>query len=333
MTGAWLRMVRENAANPKFLLRALVLFPKVVMMARDMEKQGVTHIHAHYATHPALAAWIIHRLTGIPYSVTVHAHDIFVDQEMLATKLGEADFVVAISRFNREYLKTHVGSWIEEKTHVIHCGIEPQAYARRGAPAEDAGRFEILNIGSLQPYKGQEVLVRACAQLRDQLVPLRCRIVGGGELQASLQHLIGELQLDGVVELCGPKTQSEVAHMLGETSCYAQPSVITATGKMEGIPVALMEALACGLPVVATRISGVPELVRDQETGLLVPPEDPSALADALLAVYRDPDAAGRLGQAGRELVLKEFELKTNVAQLSNLFTDRARVSTSGILN
>jgi colanic acid/amylovoran biosynthesis glycosyltransferase len=313
------RSLWENRTNANQFVRALALWPKAVYAARQMVRAGVRHIHAHYATHPALVAWIVHRLTGIPYSLTAHAHDIFVRKAMLATKLREAAFIVAISNFNREYLAREVGAWVREKTHVIHCGIMSEHYAARPNGLSPSERFEIMTIGSLQPYKGQRHLVEACALLRDRGVPVHCRIIGGGELQAALEGQIAARQLQGVVELLGPRPQDEVAQLLTTAHCYVQPSIITPSGKMEGIPVSLMEALACALPVVASDLSGIPELVRPGETGTLVPPANAAALAEALASVYAAPQAAVRLGEAGRALVHREFELQANVGQLAAL--------------
>jgi colanic acid/amylovoran biosynthesis glycosyltransferase len=312
-----------NFPSPKFLIRALSVFPKVVYMAELMRAEHVSHIHAHYATHPALAAWMIHKLTGISYSVTVHAHDIYVDRTMLAPKIRDAAFVVAISEFNRQFLGKHLGEWVLHKCHVVHCGIQPDRY--RPARGKSSTCFEIVSIGSLQPYKGQRYLVDACAFLRQRGVNFRCRIIGGGELHSELEKLIAARNLQGYVILAGSHTQDSVAAMLGEADCYVQPSIITPLGKMEGIPVALMEAMACNLPVVATDISGIPELVRHGETGWLVPEKDPVALANAMEFINSHTDVAQTLAKAGRKLVLESFDLVDNIAMLSLLLNRNAR--------
>jgi len=312
------RMLIGNASSPNFFFRALVLFAKIVAIAARMKAEGVQHIHAHYATHPALAAWLIHRLTGIPYSVTVHAHDIFVQRAMLATKLREASFVVAISDFNREYLASVVGEWIKGKTHVIHCGVQPELYTSQQTK-DRTGCLEIISVGSLQPYKGFGVLIEACSLLQKRLIPFRCRIIGGGEEEPRLRNMIARHELEDVIHLLGRKPQEEVAQMLATANCYVQPSVIMPSGKMEGIPVGLMEALASLLPVVATAISGIPELVRQGQTGYLVSPHNAVELAWALEQLYLHPVQAARMAENGRELVLKEFNLENNVALLSDL--------------
>jgi glycosyltransferase involved in cell wall biosynthesis len=300
-------------------------------MANRFEAAGIKHIHAHYATHPALVAWLISQLTGISYSITVHAHDIFVEKPMLATKLQDSVFISAISEFNRKYLTDLLGPWVQQKTQIVRCGIDPAYYGSEGYIAgAERGRLEIISIGSLQPYKGHIYLVKACVELKKRGIPFRCRIVGGGDLRERLERAIHENQLDDLVELMGPRTQDEVSQLLRTANCYVQPSVVTPTGKMEGIPVALMEAMASAIPVVATSISGIPELVRHGDTGWLVPPEDVEAIADVLAQIHRDPNEAKRRACSGRRWVLDEFELSSNAKRLSILFTQSGLSSSPG---
>ncbi len=325
------RTLRENFRSPKFLVRALLLFPRAVWMADHFKSEGINHIHAHYATHPALVAWLINRLTGISYSVTVHAHDIFVEKPMLATKLQDSVFVSSISEFNRKYLADMFGPWVQQKTQIVRCGIDPAYYENeKNMNADETGRLEIISIGSLQPYKGHIFLVKACIELKKRGIPFRCRIVGGGDLRSMLARAIRDGQLTDCVELIGPRTQDEVSRLLQTANCYVQPSIITPSGKMEGIPVALMEAMVSCIPVVATSISGIPELVRNGDTGWLVPPENEGALADALLQVYRDPLEARKRACSGRGWVLEEFELSSNARKLSSLFAQSSLFSSFG---
>lgn len=321
----FLRVFQENITSPKFLARALLLFPRAVWLAERCKAQGIRHIHAHYATHPALVAWLINQLTGITYSITVHAHDIFVEKPMLATKLHDSVFVSSISEFNRKYLADMFGPWVNEKTRIVRCGIEPSYYRLSGSNGVNKSkRLEIISVGSLQPYKGHIYLVKACAKLMERGIPFRCRIIGGGDLRSMLERAILEYQLEGRVELLGPRTQEEVSRFLQTANCYVQPSVVTSTGKMEGIPVALMEAMASRIPVIATAISGVPELVRPGETGWLVPPENVDALADALSDIHENPAEASHRAELGQRWVLEEFELSSNVRKLASLF-DRSQ--------
>ena len=310
----------ENKTSLNFFVRAALLFPRAVFMSAKMQEEGVSHIHAHYSTHPALVAWIIHKLTGISYSVTVHAHDIFVRRSMLATKMQEARFVIAISEFNKDFLIKQLGTWIGDKTYVVHCGIDPKMYELRNGSSRQDLTFNLISVGGLRVYKGMSYLVEASAILQERGVPVRCRIVGEGEERSKLESLIQAKKVENVVELVGPKTQFEVAEMLADSDCYVQPSIIDPNGKMEGIPVALMEALASELPVIASDLSGIPELVIPGKTGYLVPQANAQALADAIENVYRNPSEAREHSRIGREYVVNEFNLHTNTNRLSSLF-------------
>lgn len=310
-------VVKGNWKNRKFFLRALVIFPKAVHMAGMMKDLQINHVHAHYATHPALAAWIIYRLTGISYSVSVHAHDIFVDQTMMCEKFQSSRFVRAISDYNRSFLIAHCGDSIQEKIKIIHCGIRVDQYhwdRKNNSP------FKVLSVGSLQPYKGQEYLIQACGWLKRKNIDFLCLIVGDGELYGFLRKKIVDLDLLDDVILLGSKNEQEVVRLMAGSHCYVQPSVITQTGKKEGIPVAIMEALASRLPVVATNISGIPEIIQDRCTGFLVPSEDAVALAERIFWVYQNPDESKMIARAGRKKVVRDFNIDRVAIQLNDTF-------------
>jgi glycosyltransferase involved in cell wall biosynthesis len=316
---AWWHAVRGNLESPKFLSRALVVVPKAAYAARRMVDLDVDHLHAHYATHPALLAYVVHLLTGIPYSFTVHAHDLYVERPMLGEKVAAASFVVAISEFNRRMLIDLYGATAEERVIVVHCGIDPALFRPRER-REPGELFTIACVASLAGYKGQRYLIDACDVLHQRGVPFQCLLVGEGEDRPHLEAQIRRLGLTDRVRLLGAQPRHKVSELLQQVDALALPSVVMPNGKMEGIPMALMEALAAEIPVVATAISGIPELVRDGETGLLVPERDAAALAEALLRLYTDRDLGRRLASAGRQLVLREFNLEHSVAQLRTLF-------------
>jgi len=328
--GAWAAAIRGNIRSPRFLLRALVAVPLGATFARRMETLRIDHIHAHWATHPALAAYVAAKLTGLPYSFTAHAHDIYVDRAMLDEKIRAARFVVTISEQNRRLFEGWYGSSATAKVAVIHCGADPAVFT--ASPAEPgtarpvggsaATLLRILSIASLQPQKGQRFLIDACRLLVDRGLAVQCQLVGEGEERSALLGRIRELGLQDVVELLGSQPRDRVAELLGRADVVVQPSVVLRSGKTEGIPVALMEALAAERAVVASRLSGIPELVVDGETGLLVEPGNPIALADAIQRLAGDPDLRGRLGRAGRELVLAEFDLRRNTAALADRFRE-----------
>jgi glycosyltransferase involved in cell wall biosynthesis len=309
------QVIKENLTSPDFLIRGLMLFPKAVYMAKQLSLENIEHIHAHYATHPGLVAWVIHKLTGISYSITIHSHDIYDCQAMLETKLRGAKFLVPISNYNVDYMAKMFGEWIREKCHVVHCGIDVSNYSvQQEAPLQGERDFDLIQIGSLNWKKGQTYLIQAIALLRARGIPVRLRIIGEGADRAVVEEEIKKNQLAAVVELLGAKTQEEVAALLVTADCYVQSSV------SEGIPIALMEALACELPVIATNITGIPELVLNNKTGILVPPANAEALADAIGFMRADFQKGKNMGKAGRIWVQEQFNLENNISRLVALF-------------
>lgn len=309
---ASLTAIASMARTPKFLLPTLAILPKAFHLARKMEASGVTHVHAHFATHSTTAAWLVHRLTGIPYSFTAHSYDIYVQTAMLREKLAEAAFVVAISEHNKKLLSRfgHPG-----KIHVIHCGIEPERYPLRRA--RPPGLFTILFIGNLRAYKGLEHLIRACALLRERGREFRCLIAGGGPLGRELRAITTQLGLNGELLFLGARPEEEIITLLQEAHVFVLPSVVERSGNTEGLPVVLMESLAVGVPVVASAVAGVPEIIRPGETGRLVRPADPVALAVAIEGVM--DEESNVFAERGRRLIESEFALPQSVAALREL--------------
>jgi len=310
-------MIRGNLSSRKFLVRSLLIFPKAVSIGRKMQDEGVELIHAHYATHPALAAWIINSFYSIPYVVTVHAHYIFVERAMLQTKLLQAAHIITISDFNRKFLEEKIGDWVVPVCSTIHCGVFPEKYSSKRERKN--GNFRILSTGSLQPYKGQKFLIEAARILKEEGVSFQCTIIGAGELRTSLLSQIRAAGLEEHVGLAGPKTEEEVAAYLKKADCYVQPSVVECSGKMEGIPVSLMEAMATGVPVIASSLSGIPELIQHEKSGFLVPPGDPEALKEKIMMLQDDPALAVELASTAKEVVSEEFNIHNNTLRLSEL--------------
>jgi glycosyltransferase involved in cell wall biosynthesis len=324
--GTLLAMLRD-ARSWNAWIGTLGIFPKCVWNAERIRARGVRHVHANYATHPAAAAYALSRLHGadeadLPYSLTIHAHDIFVRHADLRRRLRAARFVRCISAFNVRWLLERYGEGPRglepDRFRVIHCGIEPELYARCPAPGRPARDrpARLLTIASFRPYKGLAHLIDAMALLRDREVEARCEVIGEGVLRPELERRIGEAKLEERFLLVGTRTQAEVALALAQADVFVLPSIVAPDGQMEGIPVSLMEALAAGLPTVATRISGIPELVRDGETGTLVDPASPQALADAIERLLLDYDGALARAARGRALVREEFEIRENMRRL-----------------
>jgi colanic acid/amylovoran biosynthesis glycosyltransferase len=332
--GSWLGAIRGTYRSPRFLVRALVAVPIGAAIARRVVDLDLDHIHAHWATHPTLAAWVAARLSGRPYSFTAHAHDIQVERAMLDEKIRSARFVVTISEANRRLLAGWYGALAESKTIVIHCGADPAVFAPPpveddaggiappSAHMPDAPPSSLVCVASLQPQKGQRFLIEACGLLRERGRIVRCTLVGEGEERPALEEQVRALGLGDVVTLLGAQPRDRVVAIVEAADVVVQPSVVLRSGKTEGIPVALMEALAAERAVVASGVSGIPELVVDGVTGLLVPPGDAAALANAIERLLDDPGLRTQLGRSGRRKVLEEFDLHRNTALLADRFRE-----------
>jgi glycosyltransferase involved in cell wall biosynthesis len=314
--GSLREVLRGTWGSPNFFLGALGIFPKAARMASEMEANGVTHVHAHFANHPTVAALIVHRLTGIPFSFTAHGHDIHVERRMLREKIAAAAFAVMISEYNRRFVLEECPGTDPAKLHVLHCGADTDLFAP-GPRSDVPGTLSLVCVGSFLEVKGHRYLVEACRLLRDRGVAVRCHLVGDGPGKDDIENRIEAAGLEGAFVFHGPLARPSVARLLALADVIVQPSVPTRRGSREGIPVSLMEGMACGLPAVASRISGIPELVEDGESGYLVPPRDPAALADALERLASNPWLRDRLGRAARAKVLDDFDLFANAARLS----------------
>ena len=318
-----LTLLRRTWGSMRFFVGGLVFFPKAVYFAHRMMVTGVDHVHAHFANHPAAVAWVIHQLTGIPYSFTAHGSDLHRERRMLRDKVAEAAFVVTISQYNRQMILEECGPSAGAKVIVIHCGVDMLVYQPSPAPVNSAspGRpFNIFCVGTLHEVKGQTFLIEACRRLAERGISFACHLVGDGPDRPRLTRQAEEGGIADRVRFRGWLTREEVRLALSEADVVAAPSVLARSGSREGIPVALMEAMASGVPVVASRLSGIPELVEDGKNGLLVEPADVEGLAGALERLQRDEELRHRLGTAGRDTVEREFNLRRNAGLLMQRF-------------
>jgi glycosyltransferase involved in cell wall biosynthesis len=312
-------------SSRRLLLGALATWPRAVPIALHLERSGVKHLHCHFATHPALAGFIVHRLVRIPFSFTAHGSDLHRDQTMLRQKVEEAAFVVAISEFNRRVILDHCGPIHAAKVLVIHCGVDVDRFRHARRDEGGDGPFRIACVGTLHAVKGQQFLIEAVSRLRNEGLNVELVLVGDGPDRAMLEQLVAASGNSGSVHFAGYRTQPEVAEILGGVDVLAAPSIPTADGRREGIPVALMEGMAAGLPVVASALSGIPELVKHGHNGLLVDPGNADMLAGALRSLAIDPSLRTRLGFAARGTVEAEFDINTSAAQLTELFLEQLR--------
>lgn len=310
--------LNQGGWNLRSILYGFFYFTEALMLARWMHRHQLRHLHVHFANAAANVALVLKHTFGLGLSMTVHGPEAFHDVpgQRLEAKIDAADFMVCIGRFARSQLMKLAPRRLWDKFSVCPMGVDSRHFAQR-PPKTGVGPFNLLCVGPLTPAKGQSVLVEACALLRDWGRDFRLVLAGTGPDEAELRARVAELGLDGQVEFAGPSNPNQIQARFAQADAFVLPSF------SEGIPMALMEAMASGLPCVTTRITGIPELIRDGVDGLLVTPSDPLELADSLTHLMDDPELCRDLGEAGRARVSAEFELSRNVKRLGCLFQSR----------
>lgn len=316
--GAAARIAWRLRGQPLALAKSLVALGRGMALLRRIEAFDPQLLHAHWATYPSTVAMALARALGRPFGFTAHAHDIFVDDHLLRDKLEAARLPVTISRYNIDHLSA-LTPRARERLRVVHCGVDLGAtrFVREGR-RDDL----LLAVGRLDPIKGFDVLVEALALLRARGIPFRCRIIGEGPERGALQAAIAGHGLGDRIELAGARGQAEVQAALREAALFVLPCAVAADGNRDGIPVALMEAMAAGAPVLSTRVSGVPELIADGVEGLLVGERDAGALADALQRLLDDAALRERLAAAARAKIEREFDARGEALRLLGMFRE-----------
>ncbi len=328
-------LLKQPCPSPyfTFFFKRLVIFLKAVAVAHHLLGKEIDLLHTHFAWLSGAATWICARLLGIPFTVTVHAFDIFsTKNDLLRLVCREASHVISISEFNRSYL-VDMGILPAEAVSVVHCGIELTKFDSRAenmTTSPDAP-LRILSVGSLVEKKGHAYLIDACAKLKEKGGEFVCTIMGGGPDEPVLRRQIRSHGLSERIILEGAKSYSDVVNAYRTHDVFVLASVVAPDGDKDGIPVVLMEAGMMGMALISTSVSGIPELVRDRHTGLLVEPHDSAALSDAIALLATDSDLRTRLGKNARALVESKFDIEKNVAQLAGLFRTTCEEHCRGI--
>lgn len=282
-------------------------------VGRILRRQRCTHLHVHFAHVPTQIAMYASAFTGIPFTVTAHANDIFERGVLLVEKAKRARRVLAISRHNLEYLRS-LGV-PEEKLAVVRCGVSVGTHS--DAPrSERRGRYRVGSLGRLVEKKGMDDLLRAIALLSSESWGIELTIAGDGPQRGALESLARRLGVLEHVKFEGAMPHEAVGDWLRSLDAFVLACKQDARGDMDGIPVALMEAMAHRIPVVSTRISGIPELVVDGRTGLLTPQADPQAIAAALRRLLNEPLLRTQLADAAVQHVETEFGRGVNIQRL-----------------
>jgi colanic acid/amylovoran biosynthesis glycosyltransferase len=291
---------------------------QAVYVGLRLQELGIHHVHAHFAGMAARTAFWIAKFFPITFSFTAHANDIFAPKKFetgLDKLVGAALVVVTETDYAEKFLRERFPERAD-RIHRIYNGLN---LAEFGRATFSSDRPSIVAIGRLIVKKGFANLIRACALLVERGRSFQCEIFGEGPLEKQLRGQITELTLEEFVQLPGPKPQHELRERLARASVFVMPSVLEPEGGMDNLPTVIMEAMATGLPIVSTRIGGIPEMVVENETGFLVQPEDAVALAEAIEKITDDRSLGRKLGQAGYERAQELFSIEKNVQELCAL--------------
>ena len=326
--------VRPDLSRGYATLSTVRCFAAAVRLAaavHSARREGapIEHLHAHFAHDPALVVLLTHRLTGVPYSVTAHARDLYqIPVPSLRARAREAVAVVTCCATNVDYLRSVLPARLHPRLRLIHHGVELDRFvpAPRTVAAPPVG---IVSVGRLVEKKGFPDLLHACAELKRSRAgsapPFRLRIYGDGPLRAELTALRDRLGLSGEVELVGERAGEEILRAYQEADVFALTPSVTADGDRDGVPNVVVEAMACGLPVVTTDAGGIAEAVRHGVTGLVAAPRDVRMLARHLAELVDDPVRRRALGNAGRRTVEEHFDVRSAGSELSSVFAGAAR--------
>ncbi len=316
LMNALIKVIRLTYREPRVLVRALVLYPRMVGIARTARDVGIRHIHTHFVWLEAVSASAIRELLGTTYSIEPHAFGLFGrNQKSVRAQLEDADAIVTISEYNRTHIRSLSNVLRSREIAVVHCGVETDRFRPSGGDRNEGP--VLLSVGRAVEKKGHEYLIAACRELRNRGYEFKCKIVTGAtDHRPGLERLIGDLGLESFVELVGAKNPSEMSGLYRESDLFVLASVVAANGDRDGIPVSLMEAMASGLPVVSTRVSGIPELVTNGVNGLLVDAADPDGLASAMASLLDDPPLGIRMGLAGRTTVEERFDSRQSAEEV-----------------
>ena len=290
--------------------------------AAGLRADPPAHVHSQWihsaGTVAMYGAWLLDR----SFSFTGHAADLFRNRQALATKIRRADFIACISEFHRQFYIENGAD--PNRLMIVYCGIDTGLFTPRLREREPGRPFHILSSGRLVEKKGFADLIRACAILRDRGLDFRCTIAGSGEDEAALRAQISAAALDDIVTLTGKALkQEEIPDFMATGDVYALPCIWASDNDVDGLPQMLMEAIGCGLPAISTRLVGIPDLIRDGETGLLVAPGDVEALADALSRIESDPELSDRLSKAGYRHLVDTFDIDRCLEPLLEKFRAR----------
>ncbi|AML56060.1 Glycosyltransferase [Serratia rubidaea] len=303
---------------PELFSQPMTVAAQACVIACQVRAHNISHLHAHFASVSADTAALAARLAGVPFSVTAHAKDLFhqsVSHAHLRQLFSQAHHVVAISDYNARWLENRLGAGF--RIRRIYNGLDLKTFTFQAPDAKTVALPRFMAVGRLVPKKGFGILIDAAGLLRDQGIDFQLDIIGSGAEQPRLQAQITRLGLTAQVTLHGALPQEQVIPLLRQATAFAAPCVVAEDGNADGLPTVLLEVMALGIPCIATDVTGIPEVISHEETGLLVPQHDALALAQALVRLARDRGLSRRLAEAGRSLIERSFNAATQARLLA----------------
>ncbi|HMB45687.1 MAG TPA: glycosyltransferase [Candidatus Methanoperedens sp.] len=310
--------VVQDLCNLKISINIFALDLKLAYFATIMHKNHMELIHAHFASMGNISRRL-GKILGLPYTLTAHAFDIYMDpdEDKLRKVMENAHSVVTISDYNKNHLQGKIG--IVNRIEVIRCGIDIDRFSPRRKLEIDDG-IKLLTVTRLVEKKGLEYLIRAIPIVIKQMPGFDLTIVGSGPLNDHLHQLVHDLKLEGYIQFKGDLSDFELMHYYENAEMFILPCIIAENGDRDGIPVAIMEAMAMELPVISTTVSGIPELVDDGISGILVSQKDEKAIANAIIKLHQDKKLRLEMGENGRKIIENKYNIVSESEKLIKIF-------------
>ncbi|MCC7202158.1 MAG: glycosyltransferase [Nitrospirae bacterium] len=303
-----------------------IAFKSVPLYIREMKKENVHHIHAHFARRACTFSMLISMITGIPFSFTAHAHDIYDSDAMdISNHILASQFVITCTAHNKSYLLGKYGKHASGKVYTNYHGVDTNRLkpaGKRIAQEEGDVGISILSIGRLVEKKGFPYLIQALSQLKKSLdTPFTVNIIGDGPEKDYLYRMVKEYNLSDNIFLRGALLFEDIRRFYTEADFFVLPCIIAKDGDRDGIPNVILEAMSAGLPVISTKVSGIPEVITDGVDGILVSPQDSSALADSIKRLSQDQELRLTMGCNARKKMTDRFNKEKHIDELMAYFT------------
>ncbi len=310
--------VFQDISNLKIYNNIFLFNLKLAYFATIMHKNHMELIHAHFASMGSVSRKLS-KMLGVPYTLTAHAFDIYMnpDEDNLRKVMENAHSIVTISEYNKNYLQGKIG--IMNRIDVIRCGIDIARFSPQRR-SNINNRIELLTVTRLVEKKGLEYLIRAIPIVIREMPDCILTIVGSGALNDHLRHLVHDLKLEGYIQFKGDQSDFELMHYYENAEMFILPCIIAENGDRDGIPVAIMEAMAMELPVISTTVSGIPELVEDGISGILVSQKDEKAIANAIIKLHKDKKLRLEMGEKGRKIIENKYNIVSESEKLIRIF-------------